>query len=77
MRGNQATMMTAKAAREAAAFNEHVPVGARVRYWRGLREGAPSGEGAVRYPAQEVCGTASVWIEGCSGCVALSHVEAV
>lgn len=71
------TVKATRAAREAEAFNERVPVGARVRYWRGIRQGAPSGEGAVRAPAQEVCGTASVWIEGCSGCVALSHVEAV
>jgi hypothetical protein len=70
-------MRATRAAREVEAFNARVPVGARVRYWRGRREGAPSGEGAVRYPAEEVGGTASVWIEGCLGSVALSHVEAV
>lgn len=64
------------AQREADAWNARHPVGTVVRYWRGLREGEPSGEGAVRHPAQEVCGTASVWVTGCSGCVAISHVEA-
>ena len=59
----------------ADAWNAAHPVGTLVRYWRGLREGEPSGVGKVRWEAQDVCGTASVWIEGCSGCVALSHVE--
>lgn len=59
----------------ADAWNAAHPVGTLVRYWRGLREGKPSGVGKVRWEAQDVCGTASVWIEGCSGCVALSHVE--
>lgn len=73
----RAEQRAAKLQREAEAWNVKHPVGTRVRYWRGLREGAPSGEGAVRYAAQVVCGTASVWVEGCTGCVALSHVEEV
>ena len=58
-------------------WNNAHPVGTLVRYWRGLREGEPSGVGNVRHPAQDVCGTASVWIDGCAGCVAISHVERV
>lgn len=61
----------------AAAWNAKHPIGTLVRYWRGLREGEPSGVGKVRHPAQAVSGTASVWIDGCSGCIALSHVEVV
>ena len=70
--------MTAKAEREVEVFNTAHPVGTRVRYWRGVRKGAPSGEGTTYHPATVLGGhTAVAWIEGCSGCVALSHVEAV
>lgn len=76
--GNTAAKMAAKAEREVAAFNTKHPVGTRVRYWRGVREGAPSGEGPTHHPASVLGGhTAVAWIEGCSGCIALSHVEAV
>lgn len=60
------------------AFNKQVAVGARVRYWRGIKIGAPSGEGETTGPATVLSGhTAVVWIKGCSGCIALSHVEVV
>jgi hypothetical protein len=60
------------------AFNEVVPEGTMVRYWRGAREGEPSGTGRTRCPAQVLSGhTAVVWIEGFRGCVALSHVEVI
>ena len=56
---------------------EH-PVGTLVRYWRGVREGEPSGVGKVRWPAELLGGhTPVVWIEDCTGCVALTHVEPV
>lgn len=58
-----------------AIFNRQHPVGTRVRYWRGIREGA----GLVGFTksAAGILGdhTAVVWIAGCSGCIALSHVE--
>ncbi len=58
-------------------FNAARPVGTRVRYWTGLREG----EGRVsttRFPAQLLSGhTDVVWMVGEAGCVALSHVEAL
>ena len=58
------------------AFNAAHPVGTTVRYWRGVREGEPSGTGKTRSEAQVLSGhTAVIWIEGCSGCIALSHVE--
>lgn len=66
--------------RQVDEFNARNPVGTRVRFWRGVRAGEPSGEGAVTHPAQVmggVGGAAVVWVEGCSGCVALSHVEAI
>jgi hypothetical protein len=64
-------------AEEAAAFNARAPIGTRVRYWRGVKHGEPSGEGTVRHPAQVMSDHASVWITGCSGSISLSHVEVV
>ena len=55
-------------------WNERFAIGQPVRYWGGAREG----EGKVsrtRSRAWEICGHASVLIEGYSGGVALSHVE--
>lgn len=58
------------------AFNKLHPVGTLVSYWRGLKTGDPSGTGKTKYAAQLLSGhTAVVWIEGCSGCISLSHVE--
>jgi hypothetical protein len=59
----------------AAKWNKYFPIGTRVRYWTGVREG--SGKVSITSTAAEVLGghTAVVWIEGCSGCVALSHVQ--
>ena len=63
---------------EAAAFNAENPVGTVVRYWRGIRDGAPSGEGPTTSPVTVVGGhTAAVWIHGCPGFISLSHVEVV
>lgn len=59
-------------------FNDRYPVGTLVRYWRGVKEDAPSGEGPTRYPATVLSGhTAVIWVYGCRGCVALSHIEVV
>lgn len=61
-----------------AAFNEKHPIGTIVRYWRGVRAGEPSGVGKTTTEAQMLAArTAVVWIEGCSGCTALSDVEVV
>lgn len=73
----RAEQRKARLQREADEWNARHPVGTRVRYWRGLREGTPSGEGAVRYPAQILCDHVSAWIEGCVGCVSITHIEAV
>lgn len=56
-------------------FNEKCPVGSRVRYWTGLREGEGV-ESKTRSEAH-VLGkhTAVVWVEGHSSCIALSHVQ--
>ena len=62
--------------KEVDQFNAATPVGTMVRYWKMDRVGEPSGSGKTRTPAQILSGhTAVVWIEGCSGCVALSHEE--
>lgn len=65
------------AEQQAAAFNAAHHVGTPVRYWKGVREG----DGVIsrtKTPAEVLGGhTAVVWIEDCSGCVALSHVAVV
>lgn len=59
-----------------AAWNRKVPVGTMVRYWRGVREGDPSGVGPTEGSAfQSASGAAGVFIKGTSGYIALSHVE--
>lgn len=51
------------------------PVGTPCRYWTGAREGEGK-QGTIR-SAWAILGghTVVVWIEGCSGCVAETHVE--
>lgn len=63
-------------AREVADFNARYPVGTMVKYWRGVvGDDEHGGVGATRTKAEVLSGhTAVIWIEGCSGCVALSHV---
>lgn len=61
---------------QAAKWNATHPVGTVVRYWTGLREGEGR-TGATRHAASVMCDHVSVWIEGCSGSVCLSHVEVV
>lgn len=57
-------------------FNRTTPVGSPVRYWTGAR----TGEGRVsvtRSTAQILSGhTPVVWVDGHSGCIALTHVDA-
>jgi hypothetical protein len=66
------------AAQAAADFNAAHPVGTVVDYWRGVREGAPSGRGATNGRAGVLSGhTAVIWIDGCSGAIALTHVRVV
>ena len=57
-------------------FNQTHAVGTPVRYWSGIKEG--DGKlSKTRSQADLMGGTAVVWLEGVSGCIALSHVEAV
>lgn len=61
---------------ECDAWNAAHPVGTRVRYWTGLREGR--GElGEVRAPARAVCGHVVAWLDTYHSCVAVSHIEAL
>ena len=56
-------------------FNQECPVGTPVEYWTGLREGEGK-KSKTRSKAELLGGhTPSVWIEGQSGCVSLSHVS--
>lgn len=67
--------MTKKLQAEIDRFNKKCPVGGKVRYWTGLREG----DGALSKTRTEATHlgnhTAVVWIEGHSACIALSHVQ--
>lgn len=68
----------AKAEAEAAAFNAAHPIGTLVRYWRMDRVGEPSGQGETYWQATVLGNhTAVAWIDGCSGCIALTHVQVV
>jgi hypothetical protein len=58
-------------------WNEQHPTGTRVRYWKGAKRGAPSGEAVTRGKATLMCNVPVAWLEGVSGCIALSHVEVV
>jgi len=55
-------------------WNKTFPVGTRCRYWTGVRSGIGK-LSRTRTEAQVVGGHAVVWIEGQTGCIALSHVE--
>lgn len=59
-------------------FNQNNPVGTEVRYWRGAKEGEPSGQGKTSSDAF-ICnsGYPVIFIKGCSGYICLTHVEVV
>lgn len=61
-------------------FNRQFPVGTRVRYWTGAREGM--GKVSVTRSEAQVLGghTAVVWVDGYRdgdppACIALSHIQ--
>lgn len=62
---------------EQLPLRDRLKVGTLVRYWKGAREGEPTGTGKIQYPCSIVGSQWVVWIEGCSGCVAVTHVEMV
>ena len=67
--------MTKKLQTEIDRFNKKCPVGGKVRYWTGLREGDGI-DSKTRTEAQALGShTAVVWVEGHSSCIALSHVH--
>lgn len=59
-------------------FNEEYPLGTPVDYWRGAKEGKPSGSGEISHGSY-VCesGTPVCFVKGCTGYLAITHVEAV
>lgn len=57
-------------------FNKAFPIGTRVRYWTGVREGVGR-ESVTKYAAALVSNQPCVWVEGVTGCIALTHVEPV
>jgi len=72
---NRVARSTVSAETLAAKWNRTFPIGTRVRYWTGAREGIGK-VSSTRTEASVLGGhTAVVWIEGCVGCVALSHIE--
>ena len=54
-----------------------ITTGTVVDYWKGLKEGDPAGSGKVTVILMQPnnYGTDVVWIEGCSGCILISHIE--
>ena len=60
-------------------FNACHPVGTLVRYWKGVRgERKPSGVTRTVTRAFVLSGhTPVVWVEGETGCVALTHLVAI
>lgn len=64
-----------KAQRTCDEWNAANPIGTAVRYWRGMREGDPTGTGKIYNEATVMGGSPVAWISGCRGCVALTHVE--
>lgn len=58
-------------------WNAANPIGTKVRYWTGVIEGSGK-KSTTRTTAQMLSEhTAVVWVEGCAGCISLSHVEPV
>jgi len=55
-------------------FNSDHLVGSPVRYWTMLRRGEGK-TSTTRSKAENLHGTAVVWVEGHSGCISLTHIE--
>lgn len=54
------------------------PIGTIVSYWKGAREGEPSGVARTRTEVQDIPSQKDVvWIKGVAGCISMTHVEAV
>lgn len=51
--------------------------GQRVRYWKGRMVGPPSGVGFITSVGLVGNHAPVVWISGCSGCIAQTHLELV
>ena len=67
----------AQAEADAAEFNENVPVGSSVVYWKGARVGGGEA-GKTTHPAFVLAANiAVVWIDTHHACVALTHVVPV
>lgn len=49
-------------------------IGDKVNYWRAVKKGEPDGTGEI-YSLGDVGGAAVAWINGCRGCIALTHIE--
>ncbi len=65
------------AAKEAEEFDKRYPIGTRVKFWSGLKEGEPTSVGKTCHVATVVCGTAVAWIDTARSCHAITHVEAI
>lgn len=61
--------------KHAELFNKRFPVGTRVNYWIGAKEGTPSGYGVTTDPASVLMDRAVIRVEGYRGAIALTHVE--
>lgn len=70
---------TKKLESQAAKLNQEMPPGTPVRFWRGAKQGDPSGTGTIKPWGFTVLSNTTVvgWIDGTTGCIAASHIERV
>jgi hypothetical protein len=69
--------MSKKLEKEIERFNKKHPVGTKILYWTGIRQGV--GKESVTNTEARLLGghTPVVWVEGHGPCVALTHIEPV
>lgn len=52
-----------------------IPIGTKVRYWPGVRDGYEGKISTTRTNVWELCGTPVVCVDGYAGGIALSHIQ--
>ena len=53
----------------ALMFNECYPIGTKLHYWSGAKQGKPSGTARIQYLASVVNDQPVTWLEGVPGCI--------
>jgi len=60
--------------KECDDFNARYLVGQKIKFWTGPREGNPTHDGVIRFPAEVMGGHTPVVYVASKGSIALSHV---